>query len=120
MLGKRKAHYAGKSVIVVGGGFSAATTVCAPGPAGGRERGHLGDLADPRAAVDAPAAEPDDPLRERDRLAARANNLATRGDGNVEYHPQVLIDEVTCTARTRAFAWPARCNGKPVCGKWTG
>src|SRR5262249_5148165 len=28
VLGKRKAHYAGKSIVVVGGGLSAATTVC--------------------------------------------------------------------------------------------
>src|SRR4030095_16388822 len=55
-----------------------------------------------------------DPLRERDRLAARANNLATRGDGNVEYHAQILIDEVICHGPDKGFRVAGRCNGKPV------
>jgi hypothetical protein len=57
---------------------------------------------------------PSDPLRERDRLAAKANNLATRGDGNVEYHAQVLLDEVTCHGPDKGFRVAGRCNGKPV------
>lgn len=114
MLGRRKAQYAGKSVIVVGAGFSAATTVCA-----------LAQLAEENAATwviwltrgprSTPLSRnPTDPLRERDRLAAKANNLATRGDGNVEYHPQVLLDEVTCHGPDRGFRVAGRCNGKPV------
>src|SRR3954466_7097082 len=114
VLGRRKAQYAGKSVIVVGGGFSAATTVCA-----------LAQLAEESAATwviwltrgprSTPLPRnPNDPLRERDRLAARANNLATRGDGNVEYHAQVLLDEVTCHGPDRGFRVAGRCNGKPV------
>jgi thioredoxin reductase len=114
VLGRRKAQYAGKSVIVVGGGFSAATTVCA-----------LAQLAEENAATwviwltrgprSTPLPRnPNDPLRERDRLAARANNLATRGDGNVEYHAQVLLDEVTCHGPDRGFRVVGRCNGRPV------
>ena len=37
---------------------------------------------------------PNDPLRERDRLALRANNLATRTEGNVEFHPQCRVEAV--------------------------
>src|SRR5436309_12715038 len=85
VLGRRKAQYAGKSVIVVGGGFSAATTVCA-----------LAQLAEEHPATwviwltrgprSTPLQRnPNDPLRERDRLAAKVNNLATSGDGNVEF-----------------------------------
>ena len=114
VLGRRKAQYAGKSVIVVGGGFSAATTVCA-----------LAQLAEENAATwviwltrgprSTPLPRnPNDPLRERDRLAARANNLATRGDGNVEYHGQVLLDEVTCHGPDKGFRVAGRCNGKPM------
>ena len=114
VLGRRKAQYAGKSVIVVGGGFSAATTVLCPGPARRGELRHLGDLADPRAASTPLPRNPNDPLRERDRLAARANNLATRGDGNVEYHAQVLLDEVNCHGPDKGFRVAGRCNGKPV------
>jgi thioredoxin reductase len=114
VLGRRKAQYAGKSVVVVGGGFSAATTVCA-----------LAQLAEESAATwviwltrgprSTPLPRnPNDPLRERDRLAARANNLATRGDGNVEYHAQVLLDEVACHGPDKGFRLGGRCNGKPV------
>jgi thioredoxin reductase len=114
VLGRRKAQYAGKSIVVVGGGFSAATTVCA-----------LAQLAEENSATwvfwltrgprSTPLPRnPNDPLRERDRLAAKANNLATRGDGNVEYHAQVLIDEVTCHGQDRGFRVTGRSNGKPV------
>jgi thioredoxin reductase len=112
VLGRRKTHYAGKSVIVVGGGFSAATTVCA-----------LAQLAEEASATwviwltrgprSTPLPRnPGDPLRERDRLAAKANNLATRGDGNVEYHPQTLIDEVTSHGPDKGFRVSGRTNGK--------
>ena len=60
------------------------------------------------------ARNPNDPLRERDRLAAKANNLATRGDGNVEFHAQVLIDEVTSHGPDKGFRVSGRCNGKPM------
>jgi thioredoxin reductase len=114
VLGRRKAHYTGKSVIVVGGGYSAATTVCA-----------LARLAEENSATwviwltrgprSTPLTRnPADPLRERDRLAARANNLATRGDGNVEFHSQVLLDEVTSHGPDRGFRVAGRENGKPV------
>jgi thioredoxin reductase len=114
VLGRRKGHYAGKSIIVVGGGYSAATTVCA-----------LAQLAEENSATwviwltrgpkSTPLPRnPNDPLRERDRLAARANNLAARGDGNVEFHAQVLIDEVTSHGPDKGFRLAARCNGKPM------
>lgn len=114
VLNRRKTHYAGKSVIVVGGGFSAATTVCA-----------LAQLAEENSATwviwltrgprTTPLTRnPADPLRERDRLAAKANNLATRGDGNVEFHANMLIDEVTSHGPDKGFRVAGRCNGKPM------
>jgi thioredoxin reductase len=112
VLSRRKAQYAGKSVIVVGGGYSAATTVCA-----------LSQLAEENSATwviwmargpkSTPLPRnPADPLRERDRLAAKANNLAARGDGNVEYHAPVFIDEVTCHGPDKGFRVVGRVNGK--------
>lgn len=114
VLGSRRSHYAGKSVLVVGGGYSAATTVSA-----------LAHLADDNGATwtiwltrgpkSTPLPRlPNDPFRERDRLAARANNLATRGDGNVEFHPQALVDEVTSHGPDKGFRVAARINGKPM------
>ena len=114
ILGEKRAHYAGRSIIVVGDGYSAAATICA-----------LADLAEevnetwvfwlsngPRGA---PLPRlPNDPLKERDRLAVRANSLATRCDGNLEFHPQTVIDEVVCHGPDRGFRVAGRTAGKPV------
>lgn len=114
VLGERKDHYAGRSIVLVGDGYSAAATVC--GLAALAEdhpatwvfwltRGQRGQPL-PRL--------PGDPLKERDRLATRANSLATRCDGNLEFHPQTLIDEVTCHGPDKGFRVAGRTNGKPV------
>jgi hypothetical protein len=114
VLGAKRDHYAGRCVILVGAGYSAAATACA-----------LAELADavnetwviwlshgPRGA---PLPRlPGDPLKERDRLAARANALATRGDGNLEFHPQTLIDEVVCHGPDQGFRVAGRCGGQPM------
>jgi hypothetical protein len=57
---------------------------------------------------------PSDPLKERDKLAARANSLATRCDGNLEFHPQTVLDEVLSHGQDRGFRIAGRSNGKPV------
>jgi thioredoxin reductase len=113
-LGEKRAHYAGRSIILVGDGYSAATTICA-----------LADMAEdvnetwvfwlsngPRGA---PLPRiPNDALKERDRLAVRANSLATRCDGNLEFHPQTVLDEVTCHGPDKGFRVAGRTAGKPV------
>jgi hypothetical protein len=114
VLGEKHNHYAGRSIILVGDGYSAATTICA-----------LADLAEevnetwvfwlsngPRGA---PLPRiPNDPLRERDRLAVRANSLATRCDGNLEFHPQTVLDEVTCHGPDRGFRVAGRSGNQVV------
>lgn len=114
ITGEKRAHYAGKSVVVVGDGYSAATTICA-----------LADLAEanndmwvfwltngPRGA---PLARvPNDPLKDRDRLAVRANSLATRCDANLEFHPQTVLDEVVSHGPDKGFRVAGRSAGKPV------
>lgn len=114
IAGARKTHYAGKSTIVVGGGYSAATTICA-----------LANLAEQHTATwiiwlnrgtrSTPLARQSaDPLRERDRLAARANTLATRGEGHVEYHSQTAIDVIESHGPDRGFRVCARCAGEEM------
>jgi thioredoxin reductase len=94
ILGARRDHYAGKSVLLIGSGYSAATSA-----------GLLATLAEKhpdmwvtwlaRGARSQPLPRlPNDPLKERDRLALRANSLATRGDGNVEFHAQTFVQSV--------------------------
>jgi thioredoxin reductase len=112
VLGEKKADYAGRSVLVVGAGYSAATTVCG-----------LASLAEQNPSTwvvwlaRGPRSQPlkriaNDPLRERDRLAVRANNLATRGEGNVEFHPQSSVEALEWLGPDRGFQVTARCGGK--------
>jgi hypothetical protein len=114
VLGEKRSHYAGRSIVLVGDGYSAATTICA-----------LAELAEevnetwvfwlsngPRGA---PLPRiPNDTLKERDRLAVRANSLATRCDGNLEFHPQTILDEVVCHGPDKGFRVAGRTAGKPV------
>jgi hypothetical protein len=53
-----------------------------------------------------------DPFRERDRLAAKANMLATRGEGHVEFHPDSRIEEVAALGPDRGFRVVARVAGE--------
>jgi hypothetical protein len=112
--GSRRGYYAGKSVVLVGDGYSAATAICA-----------LADLSDgandtwvfwlsngPRGAP-LPRV-PNDPLKERDRLAVRANCLATRCDGNLEFHAQTVLEEVVSHGPDRGFRVAGRTAGREV------
>jgi thioredoxin reductase len=113
VLGERQSQYAGKGVIVIGAGYSAATTVCSLATLG--ERNHETWVV---WLARGPRTQPipriaGDPLKERDRLAARANNLATRPDGNVEFHAQTVIDAVESAGPDKGFKIRARIAGKP-------
>ncbi|HET6576496.1 MAG TPA: monooxygenase [Fimbriiglobus sp.] len=115
VLGNRRGTYAGKSVVLIGGGYTAATTVC-----------DLATLAESDQATwivwlnSAPRGQqplprvPGDALKDRDRLAVRANQLAARCDGNLEYHPQAQIDELVCAGPDQGFRVSARVGGKPM------
>jgi thioredoxin reductase len=112
ILGERKNAYGGKNVLVVGGGYSAATAVC-----------QLAQLAEERSdtwiiwLARCSSTQPikritNDPLRERDRLAVRANTLATRGEGNVEFRHQTVIDAVEFGGPDKGFRISGRSQGK--------
>src|SRR5439155_19875419 len=55
---------------------------------------------------------PHDPQRERDRPAAKANSLATRGEGHVEFHAASLVESVVGHGPDKGFAVTARVAGK--------
>lgn len=112
--GDKKNHYAGKSIVLVGDGYTAATTIC-----------DLAALAEEHPATwvfwvtRGQRGQPlpritNDPFKERDRLAVRANSLATRCDGNLEFHPQTVLDEVICHGADKGFRVAGRSNGKLV------
>jgi len=113
VLGARRDIYADRTILVVGGGYSAATTVC-----------KLADLADKHGGTwviwlaRGPKSQPirrfvNDPLRERDQVAVRANSLATRGDGNVEFHPQAAVEAIESHG-TEGFTVRGRCGDSPA------
>lgn len=97
VLNAERANYSGKTTLVIGSGYSAATTVC-----------QLAELADADDAtwivwlIRGNRTPPlkriaNDPLKERDRLAMRANTLATRAEGNLEFHSQAVVERLEKT-----------------------
>jgi thioredoxin reductase len=114
VLGKDKNKYSGKAVLVVGGGYTAATHVCL-----------LADLANnhpeqwtiwlARDSRSTPLPRyANDHFRERDRLAARANMLACRGEGNLEFHANSTVSSVVSHGPDKGFMVTARVAGKPM------
>ncbi len=112
VLGEKQKDYANKSILVIGAGYSAATTV-----------NNLAKLAEQHNTTwitwlaRSPQSQPlrrlaGDLLRERDRLAVRANNLATRSDGNVEYHPQTVVEAIQALGQGGGFRVTCRCAGE--------
>jgi thioredoxin reductase len=113
VLGERRGFYAGKTVLVIGDGYSAATTVCGLA-ALAEQHPETWVIWVARCSSTPPLKRiANDPLRERDRLAVRANNLATRTDGNVEFHPQTATDGIEFLGQDRGFRVVARCAGRP-------
>jgi hypothetical protein len=114
ILCERRDPYAGRSIVLVGDGYSAATTICGLAALAADHpdtwvfwltRGPRGQPL-PRIA--------NDPFKERDRLAVKANSLATRCDGNLEFHPQTSLDEVVFHGPDRGFRVAGQSNGRPV------
>ena len=114
VLGAKKAAYQDRTILVIGGGYSAATTVC-----------QLATLAEQHPATwviwlaRGAATQPirriaNDPFRERDHLAVRANTLATRSEGNVEFHAHALVDAIETAGPDKGFKVRGRCAGKPM------
>jgi hypothetical protein len=114
IAGDRKGYYAGRSIALIGDGYSAATTILALAAlAEGHPSTWVFWLS--RGARGQPLPRiPNDPFKERDRLAVKANSLATRCDGNLEFHPQTVLDEVISHGPDKGFRIAGRSNGKPV------
>jgi thioredoxin reductase len=103
VLGEAKKDYANKSVLVLGAGYSAATTVSS-----------LAQLAEEHNTTwitwlaRSNHTQPlrrivNDPLRERDSLASHANSLATRDDANVEFHANTFVEAIEPIGNNQGF-----------------
>jgi hypothetical protein len=108
VLGDRKSLYANKTTLVVGAGYSAAHTVSSLAQIALEHQTTWGIwLA--RGPASAPLKRiPNDPLKERDRLAVRANTLATRDDDNIEFHAGTVVETVEFLGQDRGFKVTAR------------
>ena len=114
VLSAKRAAYQDRTILVIGGGYSAATTVC-----------NLASVADKHPSTwviwlaRGPGTQPikrivNDPLRERDQLAVRANTFATRSDGNVEFHGNTILDAIETVGPDKGFKVRGRVAGKPM------
>ncbi|HZZ80195.1 MAG TPA: NAD(P)-binding domain-containing protein [Gemmataceae bacterium] len=103
VLGDAKKDYINKSILLIGAGYSAGTTAR-----------NLAQLAQEhnttwvtwvaRAALTQPLRRiPNDPLRERDRLAVAANNLATRTDDNVDFRAGTVVEAIEPQHNNQSF-----------------
>lgn len=113
ILGQHRDRYAGRSVLVVGNGYSAATSISLLVQLA-EQHGETYIIWLTRTSRNQPIARlPGDPLRERDRLAMHVNTLATRGDHHLEYH---ALAQITAIER-HASAWQVvgQAAGKPFC-----
>jgi Pyridine nucleotide-disulphide oxidoreductase len=114
ILGKDRAKYAAKTVLVVGAGYTAATHVCRLGElsAAHPEQWTIWLARGPRSTP--MHRHPNDPLRERDRLAAKANMLACRGEGNVEFHASSNVESIISHGPDKGFTVSADVSGKSM------
>ncbi|MGL4551887.1 MAG: FAD-dependent oxidoreductase, partial [Gemmataceae bacterium] len=114
VLGAREKHYAERNVLVIGAGMSAATTVCLLAALAAKSPGTWTTWA-ARGPGSTPLKRPmSDPLRERDQVAGRANMLATRGEGNVEFRPSSQVESIESKGKDAGFVVHFAGDKKPV------
>ncbi len=103
ILGDAKRDYVNKSILVIGAGYSAATTVCSLAKLS-LEHNTTWTTWVSRSPQTQPLRRiPDDPLRERDKLAVSANLLATRDDDNVEYRANTVVEQIEVLQQNQGF-----------------
>ncbi|MCI0457780.1 MAG: NAD(P)-binding domain-containing protein, partial [Gemmataceae bacterium] len=94
VLGEQRTYYAGMTVLVVGAGYSAATSVCALA-ALAEQRPETRIIWLTRGSSRSPLKRlPNDPLPERDRLAQRANEHALCAEGHVTLLNQATVEAI--------------------------
>lgn len=110
LQGPQRSTFADRSIIVIGSGHTAATTIH-----------DLTQLAETEQSTwiiwlthckrSSPIVRvPNDPYKERDRLAAKVNHLAARCEGNLEYHSHATIEELI--HHDGGYRVTARINGE--------
>jgi thioredoxin reductase len=110
ILGDKRNHYANKTTMIIGSGYSAATTACALADLG-REQSSTWGIWIARNPATTPLKRiANDPLKERDRLATRANSVALRTDDNVDFYAGLVIESIESLGPDRGFKVTTRGN----------
>lgn len=103
VLAAREKVYAERNILLIGAGLSAATTACLLSALSQKSPGTWTTWA-ARGPGSTPLKRPmSDPLRERDQVVAKANMLATRGEGNVEFRPSSQVEAVESKGKDAGF-----------------
>lgn len=112
ILGDARRDYINKSILVVGSGYSAATTVVSLAKLG-EEHNTTWATWVSRTDSTAPLKRiQGDSLRERDRLAVTANTLATRSDDNVDFHAATSVEAIETVNNYQTFRVTLRSAGE--------
>ncbi len=112
IAGEKKGHYADRTTLVVGAGYSAATSIALLADVAGKHPGTWVVWLARRSSSQPIRRFVNDSLRERDLIAARANMLATRTDSNVEFRPGSLVEAIESKGPDKGFTVRANCGGK--------
>jgi hypothetical protein len=113
VLGAARGQYADRTTLVVGGGHSAATSVCQLATLARQHPSTWIVWLSRRAGTQPLKRAVNDPLRERDQLCSRANMLATRGEGHVEFYPQSVVHGIEKLPKDGGFTVSAATAGEP-------
>jgi hypothetical protein len=106
VLGDNRATYAHRHTLVVGAGYSAATSVVALAELSGTATGTRITWVTRERANDCPLplrVIPDDSLSERSTLTERANRLAENQAGAVEYRPKTSVRKIRSRTESPKF-----------------
>lgn len=94
ILGADRSKYAGKSIVVVGAGVSAATAVLLLAELAREEQATWVTWLFRRDEAMPVKRRLRDPLAGRDAIAAAANHIAARGTGNIECHGGSWVESI--------------------------
>jgi len=110
ILGSERSRFAGRKTLVVGSGYSAATTVVHLAQIAQAERNtRIVWLSRSHGAQPLPRID-DDPLSQRDGLAETANALALEKESPVQWLPDRLIDAVVRRDTVNQFVVSVRAH----------
>ncbi len=112
ILGADRAKYAGKSIVVVGAGISAATAVLLIAELAKEEQATWVTWLFRRDESLPVKRQSPDPLPVRDAIAAAANHLAARGVGNVECHGGCWIESIRPGSNNQGLLVSANFKGE--------